>query len=115
MAFSEIEAALIETMMESYINSRRPPTHLRKKVDLAFRLRDQSVEIFEIRPSFFEPSTTVENFVAKATFVKRTREWRIYWMPSDLTWQRYEPTPEVASIEEFIQTTEDDEHACFWG
>jgi hypothetical protein len=42
-------------------------------------------------------------------------QWRVCWMPADLKWHGYDPTPEVASINEFLAVVDKDENACFFG
>jgi len=34
---------------------------------------------------------------------------------ADLKWHRYDPDPEVKSIEEFLALVEKDEYGCFFG
>lgn len=58
---------------------------------------------------------TLEHAVAKATYVKAEAVWRVYWKRRDLKWHRYDPLPEVASLEAFVQLVHEDAHACFWG
>jgi len=115
MAFSEFELKKIQKAVGRYIEKHRPPAHLRNEVDLSFRISGQSVEIFEIRPLWSDPREKIEEPVAKATFVKSTKSWKVYWQRADLKWHRYEPDPEVSSIEEFIRLVEDDEYASFFG
>ncbi len=115
MSFTEFETARIEGKVAAYVARKRPRPEIRHKVDLAFRLDDQSIEIFEIRPSFRDESVKNEESVAKTTYVRRAHEWRIYWQRADLKWHRYEPTPDASSIEEFLTLIEEDKHGCFWG
>lgn len=115
MAFSEFEAKKIERAASEFLETRRPPVHIRSKVDLDVRVSDQSVQIFEIRPHFREPSTIIESPVAKATYVKKSQRWKIYWMRSDLQWHSYTPEPESRSIEEFFAIVNVDENGCFFG
>lgn len=115
MPFSELELKRHHKTMERYVEARRPPPHIRAKLDLAYRISGQSVEIFEVRPAFRDPERTVEEPVAKASFVRRACEWRIYWQRADLTWHRYEPTPSVRSLESFVLLVEEDKHCCFFG
>ena len=116
MAFSEIETMRLKKALARFIEGMRPPPHLRHKLDLAFRIRGQSVEIFEMRPSWREaPGETMEHPVAKATFVKTTRLWRVFWMRADLKWHGYAPTPQVAGIDGFLALVAEDKYACFFG
>lgn len=115
MAFTELELKRYQKAMERYIEVHRPPPHIRPKLDLGYRISDQSVEIFETRPAFTNPKRTVEEPAAKATFVRRAREWRIYWQRADLKWHRYDPKPSVRSLEEFLAVVEEDKHCCFFG
>src|SRR5712691_8700235 len=49
VTLSEFEAKRCEKLVAQFIERRRPPPRLRKEVDLAFRIKGLSVEIFEIR------------------------------------------------------------------
>ena len=115
MAFSEFEIKRCEKLVGQYVESRRPPVHIRNDLDLAFRIKGQSVEIFEIRPAWRKPGVKMESSVAKATFVKTQKIWKIYWMRSDLKWHGYQPDPEVKSLEQFLEIVERDEYGCFYG
>jgi hypothetical protein len=115
MSFTELEQKRHAKVVEAYVESRRPPPHIRSQLDLSYRIHGQSVEIFETRPAYDDPSKTTENPVAKATYVKRAEAWRIYWQRADLEWHRYEPRPSAGSIEEFLEVVEEDEYCCFFG
>jgi len=115
MAFSEFEKKRFEMMMGEFIKKHRPPPQIRNEVDLSFRLKGQSIEIFEIRPLWDNPNKIIEEQIAKATYVRSQQIWQIYWQRADLKWHRYDPNPEVDTLDEFIRIVEDDEFACFWG
>lgn len=115
MAFTEFEAAQVEVKVKAYLDEKRPPVDLRNQVDLGFRMEDRAVEIFEIRPSLRDSSEKVEEPVARAVYVKRAGEWRVYWQRADQKWHLYEPTSRVSSIDEFLALIEEDKHGCFWG
>ena len=97
------------------MEKRRPPAHIRHEVDLGFRITGQSVEIFEIRPRWQCPEEKIEEAVAKTTFVKTKKIWKVYWQRADLKWHRYDPNPEVGSLDEFLDIVDRDEYACFFG
>jgi hypothetical protein len=115
MALSEFESRRVEKLASEYVDAQRPPRHIRAELDIGFRILGQSLELFEIRPRWDNPKEIFEHSFAKTTFVKKTRSWKIYWMRQDLKWHRYDPVPEVASLEEFLATVSEDALACFCG
>jgi hypothetical protein len=115
MAFSELEGKRCERAMSAFLEKRRPPAHIRPELDIGYRITDQSVEIFEVRPRWDRPQEKTETPVAKATYVKAQRVWRVFWMRRDLKWHRYDPAPEVALLEDFARLVDKDKHACFFG
>ena len=94
---------------------RRPPPHIRPELDFGYRIKGQSVELFSIRPVWNKPKEKMELPFAKATYVRSTALWKIYWMPSDLKWHSYAPTPAVGALEKFFEVVDEDKHACFFG
>jgi hypothetical protein len=116
MAFSEFETKRLNKVVGAFIEERRPPAHIRPKLDLAYRLSGQSVEIFEVRPRWRgAPGEIMEHSVAKATYVRARDLWRVYWQRADLKWHSYEPMAEVGSIEKLLALVGEDKHACFFG
>lgn len=101
--------------MEKFLSTQRPPPQLRDQVDIGYRLDNQSILLFEIRPQWDDATNKVENPIAKATFVKASKEWRVYWFKSDMKWHRYDPNPTVKYLEQFLDVVVEDAHCCFWG
>jgi len=115
MAISEFEIKRCEKLVGAYIEKYRPPPHVRHEADLSYRIKDQSVEIFEIRSGFINADEKVDIMVAKTTYVKKSDLWKVYWHKADMKWHSYSPVPEVDSFEEFLALVENDEHCCFYG
>ncbi|MDA0745376.1 MAG: DUF3024 domain-containing protein [bacterium] len=115
MALSDFEILKIEKAVAGFMERRRPPLHIRSELDFGYRIDGQSLELFEIRPQWDSPSEKVEQAIAKTTYVKRTRTWKVYWQRADLKWHCYDPVPEVESIKDFLDLVEADEFACFFG
>lgn len=42
MALSELETNSVEKLVSNYIEKNRPPAHLRSKIDLGYKIADQS-------------------------------------------------------------------------
>ena len=116
MALAEIELARVRRALDAFMQRRRPPPHIRPKLDLGFRISGQSVEIFEIRPRWQGPPDQKHELpVAKATYVRTRGLWRVFWQRRDLKWHVYEPRPEVKSVAEFAALVSEDAHSCFFG
>jgi len=116
MSISEFEIKRCEHLVQRYLDGRRPPPHIRPELDFGFRISGQSVELFEIRPVWRgEPGERMERPFAKATYVKSTSRWKIYWQRADLKWHRYDPNPEAKQLEDFLDVVERDEYCCFYG
>jgi Protein of unknown function (DUF3024) len=115
MTLSEFEIRRCEKLVAEFVEERRPPPHIRAQVDLAFRISGQSIEIFEVRPHWRNKGKMLEHAVAKATYNKSKLVWKVFWQRADLKWHSYQPSPEVASVEEFLGLVRNDDHCCFFG
>jgi hypothetical protein len=115
MALSELQRKQFEPEMGNLLEKRRPPAHIRPKLDIGVRVTGQSVEIYEVRPRWDQPQEKRETPVAKATYVKAKDLWRVFWMRQDLKWHRYDPKPVVSSLEAFGKLVHEDKYGCFFG
>ena len=114
MAISEFEIKKAERALDKFLAVHRPPVHIRPRLDICYRIQDQSVVIFEVTPSFRDPNLKTETLAAKATYVKSDKIWKIYWFKSDMKWHRYDPVPEVKTLEELLAVVGEDEMSCFF-
>ena len=115
MPISEFEVKRCEKEIQKFLDARRPPAHIRDKLDFGYRIENQSVELFEVRPQWNNPQNKIEIPFAKATYVKKEKLWKIYWQRQDLKWHRYTPAPTVKYFEEFLSIVNEDANACFFG
>ncbi|MBW8015941.1 MAG: DUF3024 domain-containing protein [Planctomycetes bacterium] len=115
MAFEQFTYKKIEALTDEFVERRRPPVYLRQKIDISFRIDGQSVIIFEITPRWNDPDEKIERTVAKTTFVKSRKIWKIYWQRADLKWHPYEPVRQIDRFEEFLDIVGEDAFGCFWG
>lgn len=115
MPFNDLEHKHHEKLVGQFIEQRRPAPHIRKELDLDFRIDGQSIQIFEIRPVWNNPSKKLESPAAKATWIKTQKCWKVFWMRADLKWHGYEPCLHVKTLEEFLKLVDNDPYGCFWG
>jgi hypothetical protein len=114
MAFSEFENIRFAKILKAYCDNKYP-AHIRNELYLDYAIKDQSIILFTVRLRWDNPSEIVNGMIAKATYVKSTKTWKIYWQRSDLKWHGYEPKQEANSIEDFLEVVEADEYGCFYG
>ncbi|MDQ6981055.1 MAG: DUF3024 domain-containing protein [Ghiorsea sp.] len=115
MPISEFELKRCKVKLSAFMAKHRPPVHIRAEVDLDYKIENQSVSIFEIRPQWDNPTKKTEIPIAKATYIKKHKLWKVYWHRADLKWHSYEPQPTVKMFEEFLDIVGEDQHACFFG
>lgn len=115
MALSELELQRCEQALIQFMARRRPPPEIRDQLDIQYRISGHSVEIFEIRSFWQDHAKRVKSPVAKATFVRTKKHWRIFWMRQDLKWHSYQPSPEAATLESVLDIVDRDEFRCFFG
>ena len=115
MAFTKREDDFHVLQLEQFMETHRPPREIRDELDLGYKIEDQSIELFEIRTNFVNPTKKINSAVAKATFVRKIQRWKIFWMRQDMKWHLYPHAKDVQSIEEFLQIVTEDKFGCFFG
>lgn len=115
MPIDSLQTLEVIEAMENFLARKRPPEEYRDKVDLSYKIEDQSIIVVEIRPRFGRAEEKLESSFAKATFVKTKKYWKVFWMRADLKWHSYTPKPTVRSIKEFTDLVEEDKYNCFFG
>ena len=115
MAISEFEVKRCERELNKFLEARRPPLSIRHELDMGYRINNQSIEIFSIRPDWQDSTKVMEESHAKVSYVKSKSVWEIFWQRADLKWHSYEPTPTVRYLEDALNAIKDDQYACFFG
>ena len=115
MAIDTLKTLDIIEVMQSFVEKKRPPVHIRAKLDIDYRIDGQSVTIVEVRPRWDNPEIYRDHPIAKTTFIKAKNHWKVFWMRADLKWHSYEPKPYVKTLSAFTELVDADKHHCFWG
>ncbi len=113
MSFSELEKAAIEKTATSFCTRRNkhyPPDQLY----IDYRLEEQSLHLFEVRPRWDKPSEKMELPTAKFSYVRSKNLWNLYWQKRDLKWHLYEGLSSSAELEELLTEVWNDPYGCFW-
>jgi len=113
MALSELELAGVNRTMTAYIARRRPRPEIRNELDIGYSIENQSIIVHEDR-QLYDGSRMIEP-VAKATWVKTQRTWKVFWMRADLRWHSYEPLAIARTLDKVLEEIDADPYGCFWG
>ena len=114
MALSEIEQARISKRLGAYCEAH-VPLHFRNQVRMGFRIAGHNVILFEERPAFRTPHEWRAHHIAKFTYVRTRRLWRLYCQHSDLKLHEYQRLPAAGDFEVLLREVESDPTHIFWG
>ncbi|QII37859.1 DUF3024 domain-containing protein [Rouxiella badensis] len=113
MAFNDLEFHAVKKEVEVFVESIRPPVHIRDGLDIVFTIDDQSIEIGQKRPVWRgEPGEFSVLASVKITYVRTRSEWELYWMRASERWKLYQT---VDTLTEALEMVRIDEHCCFFG
>jgi hypothetical protein len=115
MAFNNTERTSNHDALRWFLDRRRPPEHIRPRLDIGYAIVGQTVDLFEIRPDWQDTTTTRHTPVARMRFVRTANEWRLYWMRRDLKWHAYEPSATHKSLRSALEAVDRDDYCCFFG
>ena len=115
MAFTEFESRVNETAIAAFMARRRPPEHIRPRLDLAYEQKGQVFEFFSIYPGLGAKKTLIHNPVARIRFIRTQDIWQLYWKRADMKWHLYEPSHQHTTLASALQTVDEDKYCCFWG
>jgi hypothetical protein len=115
MAIDVFQTLDIIEIMENFIEKKRPPIEIRNQLDIGYKIEDQSIILFEIRPDWDNQEIIKEYPFAKTTFIKKNNNWKVFWMRADLNWHTYSVKPTVKKLNDFTDLVFEDKHQCFFG
>jgi len=102
-------------ILYGYLESIRPPEHIRGKLDIGYTYDGGVVEFFEIRPDWKDPSIIRHHPYSKIRFVKASNLWKLYWRRASGKWESYKPFPESSDLQALLDCIRADAYGCFYG
>lgn len=116
MAFIPDEiAAHAVTIEKVFWSRRRPKLNLRAEIREGQHFDRQSIVLFYARPSFLDRRKWTNHEIAKVTYVRTQRVWRLFWMRADMKWHGYPYYPETETLAEALRVIDRDAYCCFFG
>jgi hypothetical protein len=114
MALPEFTKRLVESKLSSYCE-QRVPLHVRDRVKLAFKIRGNSVTLFEQRPVYREKSKWVDIPVAQFRFNLSRSLWTLYCADRNSKWHEYLPAALTRDFDMLLAEVDKDPTGIFWG
>jgi hypothetical protein len=114
MPLSQFTRKLVESRLSKYC-SRRIQSQALNQVRLTFKIRGNSVTLFEERPAFRYPSNWVTMSIAQFRFDDQTKKWTLYCRDRNAKWHFYHPLKPSAVFDELIREVDRDPTGIFWG
>lgn len=116
MALSEFERKRVEHLAREFCVARSPrDPRVWAQLHLDFDIENQSLILVEVRPDWKDSAVIRRSPFAKATYVRTTERWKVFWRRADLKWHTYDPMPTVARVELFLDLVSEDDFGCFFG
>ena len=114
MALPEFTKRMIESKLSSYCE-QKVPLHIRDRVKLAFKIRGNSVKLFEQRPAYREKSKWVDVPVAQFRFNPSRSLWTLFCADRNSKWHEYLPAEPTKDFDVLLVEVDKDPTAIFWG
>ncbi|HEC5301781.1 TPA: DUF3024 domain-containing protein [Enterobacter asburiae] len=113
MAFNDLEYHAVDMEVKQYVDSIRPPEHIRRELDIVYSITDQTIDIGQLRPVWQgEPGETHILPNARIKYIRSIDRWKLYWMRKDLKWHLYSTELSLADALEVVRADPD---CCFFG
>ncbi|KMY66395.1 hypothetical protein AAU61_17085 [Desulfocarbo indianensis] len=106
----------MDTKLGAYCEGKVPP-HVRDKLRIAYRIRGNSVTVFEERPRWDKPDSEEWTSlpIAQFRYDPGTNKWTLYCADRNGRWHKYDLANPVKNIETLIAKVEEDRTGIFWG
>lgn len=113
-ALTDLQQHQVETLLTALCRLPDDPA-VRSQLRHGFRVEGLSVILFASRPAFRAPHEWRDEQVAKFTYVKTARRWKLFCMFRDLKWRGYQPLSESPDLALLVDEVRRDPTAIFWG
>lgn len=116
MAFDDLELRRISYTVGDMCR-RRSPAPFKNEFQITYEINGHSVLVYETRPPWDQSGEWTKMGVAKFTYIRSRRQWKLYWMRRDLKWHLYDPETgrDMHTLEELVRIVDEDSYGAFFG
>ena len=113
MALPKTTRRRVEKMLDAFCDAKVPP-HTFERVRLVYRIRGNSVTLFEQRSFPFDANEWEECKVAQFRYDPKTRKWTLYCVDRNSRWQEHFETLSTRSFAALLKEVDEDPTGIFW-
>ena len=114
MPLPEFTQQLIKSKLSSYCNKRVPP-HVRDQIKLDFKIRGNSVTLFEQRRSLHKQDEWIDIPIAQFRYDTAESLWTLFCTDRNSKWHQYTPAKPSKDFNTLLLEVENDPTGIFWG
>lgn len=92
----------------------RIPAHARDQIKLLFKVRGNSITLYESRPYWRNPAVWTEMKIAQFRYDLQKQRWTLYCADRNDKWHPYGPHPKI-ELGDLIREVDEDRSGIFWG
>jgi hypothetical protein len=104
----------IERKLTKYCEKKVPIT-IRNKVSLHYKIKGNSIFLYEKRPHYLLKDKILEEPVAKIKYLPNSKEWQLFYQDRNLRWHEYWDLGPEKAISKLIEEIDEDPTCIFWG
>lgn len=93
----------------------RVPLHAQNQIKMFYRIKGDSVIIFESRPDWKDNSVWNDLPIAKIKFLPDDKTWQLFWQRANGNWLEYPDFTPTTDLDEVISEIDTDPNHVFWG
>lgn len=110
---------LVKTLVEKKVDEfckKRVPEHVLDKVNLSYKIRGNSITIFENRAPWRPDMKEWTSMpIAQIRYNEKTGEWTLYCADRNNRWHKYEGLLPTKNIDQILAEIDRDPTGIFWG
>jgi hypothetical protein len=114
MALPEFTKKMVEVKLARYC-AEKIPDHARHQIRIAFKIRGNSVTLFEERPYYQDNSIWTSMPIANFRFDPNTTKWTLYCADRNSKWFLYMDIDSKENFDDLLSEVDRDPTGIFWG
>ena len=114
MSLPQIIRELVEKKLSEYCENK-VPEHAKSRLRLKYKIRVNSVTLFEERPDYIDKNIWIDIKVAQFRYNPADNRWTLYYPDRNNKWNEYYDLDPDPDFNELLQEVEEDPTCIFWG